>query len=65
MSAMSLGRSAGLLLLSPGLNPFPEWSQDEKDWDRAWRLAAYEVLEERNQERRRKVSSECGHLTSK
>ena len=65
MSATSLGRAAGLLLLSPSLNPFAPSDPQESAWEKGWRSAVAEVLEQRDQERRRKLSAECGHLASK
>lgn len=54
MSAASLGRSAGLLLLSPSLNPFAPSDPQESAWDKAWRAAVSEILMARDAERRRK-----------
>ena len=49
------GRAAGLVLLSPSLNPHPEGSQAEADWDRAWRIATAQIIAERDAERRRRA----------
>lgn len=59
MTASGMGRSAGLLLLAPGLNPFAEGTEEESLWDRGWRKAVSEVLMARDAERRRKLSAEC------
>lgn len=58
-SPSSLGRSAGMLLLSPSLNPFAPSDPQESAWEKSWRAAVSEVLQMRDQERRRKLSAEC------
>ena len=55
MSPLTEGRKAGLLFLSPSLNPHPDGTQAEADWDRAWRIATAQVLAERDAERRRRA----------
>jgi len=66
MTPAAEGRKAGLLFLSPSLNPHPDGTQAEADWDRAWRIATAQVLAERDAERRRRAgclaASACTEL---